>query len=236
MRYTPEMPDSPVLVITGASTGIGAATAHRAVEFGQRVVLAARSQDKLDALAEELGGPEHAVAVRCDVTSWEDQQDLVASTLDTFGRLDTYFANAGFGAKRGFLEESVGHWKSMIDTNVLGAALSIRACLPHFREQNSGHVLLTSSVAGRRVLPGSLYSCTKHAVTAMGEALRQEVFETDIKVTLIEPGMVDTPFFDDSPTGALEADDIARAVMFAITQPPHVDVNEILVRPIHQAG
>ena len=99
---------------------------------------------------------------------------------------------------------------------MLGAALTIRACLPHFREQNAGHFLLTSSVAGRRSLPGSLYSCTKHAVTAMGESLRQEVAETDIKVTLIEPGMVDTPFFDNKPSGALEADDIARAVMFAL--------------------
>jgi NADP-dependent 3-hydroxy acid dehydrogenase YdfG len=228
------MPDSPVLIITGASSGIGAATARRAVEFGQRVVLAARSTDKLDALAEELGGEEHALAVRCDVTSWDDQQQLVATALDRFGRLDAFFANAGFGAKRGFLEESVEHWKAMIDTNVYGAALSIRACLPHFREQNAGHLLLTSSVAGRRWVIGSLYSCTKHAVTAMGESLRQEVAETGIKVTVVEPGMVDTPFFDDKPTGALEADDIARAVLFALTQPPHVDVNEILLRPIHQ--
>jgi NADP-dependent 3-hydroxy acid dehydrogenase YdfG len=228
------MADSPVLVITGASTGIGAATASRAVEFGQRVVLAARSQEKLDGLAEQLGGPEHAVAMRCDVTSWDDQQQLVVTALERFGRLDAFFANAGFGAKRGFLEESVEHWRAMIDTNVLGAALSIRACLPHFREHNTGHVILTSSVAGRRALPGSLYSATKHAVTAMGEALRQEVAETNIKVTVIEPGAVDTPFFDDRPTNHLEADDIARAVMFALTQPPHVDVNEILVRPIHQ--
>jgi NADP-dependent 3-hydroxy acid dehydrogenase YdfG len=222
------------MVITGASTGIGAATARRAAEFGHRVVLAARSEDKLTALAEELG--DGALAVRCDVTSWEDQQELVAATLERFGRIDVFFANAGFGARRGFLEESVEHWRSMIDTNVLGAALSIRAALGHFREQNSGHMLLTSSVAGRRVLPGSLYSATKWAVCAMGEALRQEVAETDIKVTLIEPGMVDTPFFENSPSGALEADDIARAVMFALTQPPHVDVNEVLVRPIHQAG
>jgi NADP-dependent 3-hydroxy acid dehydrogenase YdfG len=228
------MADSPVLVITGASTGIGAATASRAVEFGRRVVLAARSQEKLDGLAEQLGGPEHALAMRCDVTSWDDQQQLVVTALERFGRLDAFFANAGFGAKRGFLEESVEHWRAMIDTNVLGAALSIRACLPHFREHNTGHVILTSSVAGRRALPGSLYSATKHAVTAMGEALRQEVAETNIKVTVIEPGAVDTPFFDDRPTNHLEADDIARAVMFALTQPPHVDVNEILVRPIHQ--
>jgi NADP-dependent 3-hydroxy acid dehydrogenase YdfG len=228
------MADEPVLVITGASTGIGAATARRAAEFGYRVVLAARSEDKLEQLAEELGGADRAMAVRCDVADWDDQQALVAAALDHFGRLDAYFANAGFGAKRGFLEESVEHWKSMIDTNVLGAALSIRASLPHFRERNRGHMILTSSVAGRRALPGSLYSATKHAVTAMGEALRQEVADTDIKVTLIEPGMVDTPFFESRPSGALEADDIARGVMFALTQPAHVDVNEVLVRPIHQ--
>jgi len=230
------MSDDPVLVITGASSGIGAATARRAVEFGQRVVMGARSKEKLDALAAELGGEDRALAVRCNVTDWEDQQALVAAALDAFGRIDAYFANAGFGAKRGFLEESVEHWRSMIDTNVLGAALSIRACLPHLRRQNSGHVLLTSSIAGRRALPGSLYSCTKFAVTAMGEALRQEVAETEIKVTLVEPGMVDTPFFDNRVSNALEADDVARAVMFAMTQPPHVDVNEILVRPVHQAS
>ena len=230
------MPDDPVLVITGASTGIGAATARRAVEFGHRVVLAARSEDKLASLARDLGGDEKAFAQRCDVTSWEDQQALVAATLERFGRLDAYFANAGFGAKRGFLEESVEHWKAMIDTNVLGAALSIRAVLGHFREQGTGHLILTSSIAGRRALPGSLYSATKFAVTSMGEGLRQEVSDSDIKVTLIEPGMVDTPFFENRVSDALEADDVARAVLFALTQPPHVDVNEILVRPVRQSN
>jgi NADP-dependent 3-hydroxy acid dehydrogenase YdfG len=228
--------DKQVLVITGASTGIGEATARRAVEFDYRVVLAARSEDKLQSLASELG-EENALAARCDVTSWDEQQALVQTTVETFGRMDAFLANAGFGAKRGFLEESVEHWKSMIDTNVLGAALSIRAALGHWRDNgNRGHMLLTSSVAGRRTLPGSLYSATKWAVTAMGHALRAEVADTDIKTTIIEPGMVDTPFFEDRPEGALEPDDIARAVMFALTQPPGVDVNEILVRPIHQAG
>jgi NADP-dependent 3-hydroxy acid dehydrogenase YdfG len=228
------MADQPVLVITGASSGIGAATARRAVEFDQRVVLAARSTDKLADLAEELGGDERALAVRCDVTSWEEQQALVQTALDHFGRIDSFFANAGFGAKRGFLEESVEHWRSMVETNVLGVAFSIRAVLGHLREQNSGHIVLTGSTAGRRAIPGSLYSATKWAVTAMGESLRAELYETDIKVTVIEPGMVDTPFFENRPTGALEPDDIARAVMFALTQPPHVDVNEMLIRPVHQ--
>jgi NADP-dependent 3-hydroxy acid dehydrogenase YdfG len=230
------MPDEPVLIITGASSGIGDATARRAAEFGYRVVLAARSQEKLEALADELGGAEKAVAARCDVTSWDEQQALVATALERFGRLDAYFANAGFGAARSFLGDSVEHWKAMIDTNVYGAALSIRAAVGHFKEQNSGHVVLTGSVAGRRNIPGSLYSATKWAVGAMSENLRQELAETDIKVSLIEPGMTDTPFFDNRPQNALEADDIARAVMFALTQPPHVDVNEILVRPIHQPG
>src|SRR5918998_1379132 len=163
------MADEPVLVITGASTGIGAATARRAVEFGHRVVLAARSEDKLQALAEELGGDEHALAARCDVTSWDDQQALVQTTLDRYGRMDAYFANAGFGAARGFLEESVEHWKSMIDTNVLGAALSIRACLPHFKEQGRGHLILTSSIAGRLAAPTPAFAHTKPSRTGLGE-------------------------------------------------------------------
>ncbi len=224
-----------VIAITGASSGIGAAIARHAAEAGYRVVLGARTLDRLEALASELGGEERAVAIRCDVTSWDDQQALVRTALERFGGLHAFVANAGFGAKRGFLEETVEHWRAMIDTNVFGAALSIRAALGHFRETGAGHMVLTSSVAGRRTLSGSLYSATKWAVTAMGEALRAEVFDTDIKVTLIEPGMVDTPFFDDRPgEGALQADDIARAVMYALSQPPHVDVNEVLVRPIHQ--
>jgi len=230
------MSDQPVLLITGASSGIGAATARNAAQAGWRLVLAARSEDKLAALAEELGGDEQAVALRCDVTEWDDQQAAVSRALDSFGRLDASYANAGFGASRGFLEESVEHWRSMVDTNVYGCALSIRAALGHFREQNAGHMLLTGSVAGRKALPGSLYSATKWAVTAMGESLRAEVADTPIRVTLIEPGMVDTPFFDEPKENALQADDIARSVIYALSQPAHVDVNEILIRPVNQAG
>jgi len=228
------MPCSQVLLITGASSGIGAATARQAVDAGWRVLLTARREDRLLELASELGGDEQALALRCDVTSFHDQETAVRTAVERFGRLDAFLANAGFGAKRGFLEETPEHWKAMVDTNVLGAAYSIRAALAQFKEQGSGHVLLMSSVAGRRALPGSLYSATKFAVTAMGEGLRAEIAETPIKVTLIEPGMVDTEFFENRPANALEADDIARAIMYALSQPAHVDVNEVLVRPVSQ--
>ena len=224
-----------VMLITGASSGIGAATARHAAAAGWRVVLAARSQQRLQGLADELGGPERALAVPCDVTDWEAQQQLVSVALDAFGQLDAAFANAGFGGPRGFLQDTPEHWREMVLTNVYGAALTLRATIPALK-QSRGHLLLTSSVAGRRALPGSMYSCTKHAVTAMGEAARQDLHGTGIRVTLIEPGMVDTPFFENRPTDALLDDDIARAVIYAISQPPHVDVNEILLRPTAQQG
>ncbi|MDQ8045115.1 MAG: SDR family oxidoreductase [Patulibacter sp.] len=226
------MSDAPVLLITGASSGIGAATAHRAVAAGRRVVLAARSVDKLEALAAELGGPGHAIAVATDVTDFASQEALVATALERYGRLDGAFANAGFGAARGFLAETPEHWESMVLTNVLGAAFTIRATLPALFE-SKGHLLLTGSVAGRRSINGSLYSATKFAVHGMAESLRQEV-DGKIRVTVVAPGKTDTPFFDEKPEDALEPDDIARAVLYAIEQPFHVDVNEILIRPTAQ--
>lgn len=228
----------PVLLITGASSGIGAATA-RAAASSHRLVLAARREEPLQELVAELGGDQEAIAVACDVTEWDQVEAVVAAGLEAFGRIDAVFANAGFGATRGFLEESVEHWRSMVLTNVYGVALTIRAVLPHLLERGDGHVLVTSSVAGRRVLPGSLYSATKWAATAIGEALRAELRQMHdndaVKVTLIEPGMTDTPFFDNRPGDwALRDDDIARAVMFALEQPAHVDINEILIRPTRQ--
>jgi NADP-dependent 3-hydroxy acid dehydrogenase YdfG len=232
------MSDDKVLLITGASTGIGAATARAAAADGWKVALGARSEDKLNALAAELG-EDVALALRCDVTEWDDQQAFAAAALERFGSIDAVFANAGFGATRGFLEEDPDQWKRMVLTNVYGVALTIRAVLPHLKEKGRGHLIITSSVAGRRVLPGSLYSATKHAATAIGEAFRQEMKQDeatrDIRMTLIEPGMVDTPFFDNGAgPDALQDDDIARAVMFALTQPAHVDVNEVLIRPTRQ--
>jgi NADP-dependent 3-hydroxy acid dehydrogenase YdfG len=227
------MADDRVFLITGASSGIGAATARRAAEAGYRLVLAARSKDKLDALAEELGGEGRALAVAADVTRWEDNESLVAAAVDAYGRLDVAFANAGFGAKRGWLEETPEHWREMVLTNVLGAAYTVRAALPQLRETR-GHVLLTGSVAGRVALPGSLYSCTKWAVTAMAEAVRSELGDSGVRTTLVEPGAVETPFFDNPGEGRLEADDVARAVLYAVSQPAHVDVNDVLIRPVSQ--
>jgi len=232
------MGDHPVLLITGASSGIGAATA-RAAAGKYRLVLAARRVEPLEELVAELGGEGRALAVRCDVTEWDEVQAMVTAAIERFGRIDAVFANAGFGATRGFLEESPEHWRSMVLTNVYGVALTIRATLPHLLERGDGHFLVTSSVAGRRALPGSLYSATKWAATAIGEALRAELRQMhenrDIRVTLIEPGMTDTPFFDDRPgEWALRDDDIAKAVIYALEQRPGVDVNEILIRPTSQ--
>jgi NADP-dependent 3-hydroxy acid dehydrogenase YdfG len=225
----------PVFLITGASSGIGMATARHAAESGYRLVLAARSADKLEQLASELGGDQRALAIKCDVTEWDQQQAMAQAALERFGSLDVVFANAGFGATRGFLNETPEHWRSMVLTNVYGAALTIRATMEALKASR-GHFLLTGSVAGRRALPGSLYSATKWAVTGMGESLRQELNDTGVRVTLIEPGMVDTPFFENPVSNALDPDDVARAVMFAVSQPPHVDVNEILVRPTAQSN
>ncbi|MES1193963.1 MAG: SDR family NAD(P)-dependent oxidoreductase, partial [Solirubrobacterales bacterium] len=173
------------------------------------------------------------IAVPTDVTKWADNEALVAAATERFGRLDVAFANAGFGAARGWLSETPEHWHDMVLTNVLGAAYTVRAAIPALKA-SKGHILITGSVAGRRVIPGSLYSVTKWAVTAMGEAVRADLNDTGIRTTLIEPGMVDTPFFDNPGEGRLEPDDIARAVMYAISQPAHVDVNEILIRPTAQ--
>jgi NADP-dependent 3-hydroxy acid dehydrogenase YdfG len=228
------MAEDRVFLITGASTGIGAATARHAAQAGYRLVLGARSADKLEALAQELGRPDRAIAVPTDVTRWEDNEAIVAAATDRFGRLDVVFANAGFGAARGWLKETPDHWRDMVLTNVLGPAYTIRAAIPALTE-TKGHILVTGSVAGRVALPGSLYSVTKWAVTAMGEAVRADLNDTGIRTTVVEPGKVDTPFFDNPGEGRLEPDDVARAVMFAVSQPPHVDVNEILIRPTAQA-
>jgi NADP-dependent 3-hydroxy acid dehydrogenase YdfG len=226
-----------VFLITGASTGIGEATARRAVEAGFNVVLAARSTEKLKQLQAELGS-ERALAVTCDVASWQSQQSMVEQTLNHFGRIDVVFANAGFSKGSSFYggEDKPDEWKEMVMVNVYGAAATARLTLPELAI-NSGHLLITGSVVGRITSIRNLYSATKWAVTGMAQAIRNEMAGTGVRVTLVEPGVVDTPFWEhlQKPgTAELQPDDIARAVMFAVNQPLHVDVNEILIRPTGQ--
>lgn len=226
-----------VFLITGASTGIGEATARQAVEAGYRVVLAARSTQRLEALETELGR-ENAIAVTCDVSSWASQKDMVAKTIDRFGRLDVAFANAGFSKGSGFYggPDKPEEWREMVLVNLFGAAVTARLTLPEL-VKTRGHFLVTGSVVGRVTSIRNLYSATKWGVTGMAQAIRNEMAGTGIRVTLVEPGVVDTPFWDHlqkPATAELKSGDIARAVMFAVCQPPHVDVNDILIRPTGQ--
>ncbi len=226
-----------VFLITGASTGIGEATARRAVEAGFNVVLAARSTQKLERLQAEFG-QERALAVTCDVADWKSQVNLVEQTLNRFGRIDVAFANAGFSKGSTFYggEDKAEEWREMVMVNVYGAAATARLTLPEL-VKNRGHFLITGSVVGRVTSIRNLYSATKWAVTGMAQAIRNEMAATGVRVTLVEPGVVDTPFWENLPkpcTAELQSDDIARAVMFAVSQPAHVDVNEILIRPTGQ--
>ncbi|RKQ86490.1 NADP-dependent 3-hydroxy acid dehydrogenase YdfG [Solirubrobacter pauli] len=221
--------DDRVFLIAGASTGIGAATARQAAEAGYRVVLAARSVDKLETLADETGG----LVVQTDVGDYAQVEALARRTLEQLGRIDVVFANAGVGHPRGFEAGDPEDAKQMVITNVFGIYATIRATAAALRE-SKGHLVITSSIAGRRALKGSLYSATKFAVTGMAEAARQDFNGTGVRTTLISPGMVETPGFSHELQDVLTADDIARAVMFAVAQPPHVDLNEILVRPTAQ--
>ena len=225
------MSDSNVLLITGGSTGIGAATARAAVADGYRVALAARTESTLTELVDELGGPDVALPITCDVTDKASQQAMVETVLERFGRINAVFANAGIGGKPGgFTGADSDVWKDMILTNVYGVGLTIQCCAEALKASR-GHLLITGSAAGRVTIPGSMYSATKWAVSAIGYGVREELRGTGIRTTLIEPGMVDTPFFDESPEHALTDRDIANAVMYALAQPSSVDVNEILVRP-----
>lgn len=221
-----------VLLITGASSGIGKATAEHAAQTGYRLVLAARSRDKIDRLADQLGGPDRAIAVGCDVTQRDQQEAMVQQALAHFGQVDAVFANAGIGSgPGGFSGADPDDWRDLLLTNVYGVALTLRVSLDALK-RSRGHVLLTGSVAGRITLAGSMYSASKWAVTAIGYGLREELRGAGVRVTLIEPGMVDTPFFDDPKPDALKPNDVARAVIYALQQPHHVDVNEILLRPL----
>jgi NADP-dependent 3-hydroxy acid dehydrogenase YdfG len=225
-----------VMVITGGSTGIGAATAKQAMQIGYKVVVSARSKTNLEKLKAEINNDNLSIFVS-DVTDLKSLQALKKHALDTFGQVDIVFANAGFAAgDRSFLDgNSPDEWKDMVLTNVYGVALSANVFLCEL-VKTRGQLIITSSVVGRVIPPGSLYSATKWAVCTMGESIRKEMTGKSVKVTLIEPGIVDTPFWNEGTKfeNALTADDVANTVIFATQQPDHVDINEILIRPIGQ--
>ena len=220
-----------VFLITGASSGIGAAVAREAVKRGFRVVLAARRKDRLDQLSEELGGSERALAIKCDVTQWGDQQEMVGRTIENFGRIDVVLANAGiYHSGGGFTEGDPERWKEMIITNIYGIGLTVRAGLVALKK-TKGHLLLLGSAAGRRPIAGSMYGATKWAITGMGYNLREELRGSGVRVTIIEPGVTNTEIFNERRAIAMEVEDIASTILFAVEQHPRVDMHEILMYP-----
>ncbi|MBD2195465.1 MULTISPECIES: SDR family oxidoreductase [Calothrix] len=242
--------DGKVAIITGASSGIGEATAIALANEGATVVLAARRGDRLNALAEKIattGGK--ALPIITDVTDEAQVQNLVHKTKTEFGRIDILVNNAGIAAIGAIDGGNTADWKDMINLNLLGLLYVTHAVLPILKAQGAGHIVNISSVAGRTARPGiGVYNATKWGVNGFSEALRQEVCQDHIRVTIIEPGLVNTEINDriSDPVAKqnmeerrrsltpLESEDIAAAIAYAVTQPPRVNVNEILIRPTLQ--
>ncbi|RKT56520.1 SDR family oxidoreductase [Saccharothrix australiensis] len=227
-----------VFLITGASRGIGLATAQLAAEAGYRLVLTARDIGELAERAARLGGPDRVWVASCDVRAWEQLAALVGRVEEEWGRLDVVFANAGTSVVTSFTSSQgapPSQWSDMVLTNVCGPAFTARAALPALI-RSGGHLVLTGSAAGRGVRPGNLYAATKWAVTGLAQAIRAECVGTGVRVTLVQPGLTDTGGIPASRLGdpKLAPADVARAVLYAVSQPSTVDVNEILVRPAGQ--
>lgn len=234
-----------VVVITGASSGMGAATARKLALLGAKVVLAARREDQLKAMVAELG--ENSMYVKTDVTKRADLDNLIHQAIERFGHVDVLWNNAGIMPISFFDEGLVEEWDRMIDVNIKGVLYGINAVLPHMQGRGQGHILTTSSVAGLKTLPSTgVYSGTKFAVRAIMEALREEVAET-IKVTTIYPGATHSELGHDITSPKVRAlygnlenfvrmdeEAIANAVIYAISQPGNINVNELVLRPLGQ--
>jgi NADP-dependent 3-hydroxy acid dehydrogenase YdfG len=240
--------DGKVAAITGASSGIGEATAIALAGAGAKVSLAARRKDRLDALVEKIG--EDALAIETDIGDEEQARAFVQRTKDELGGFDILVNNAGVMLLGPLLAQTGDDWRTMVDVNVLGLVYCSHAGLALMAEQKSGHIVNISSVAGRIARAGSaVYNFTKWGVTGFSEALRQEAAYVDVRVTCIEPGFVDTELqghntnpmvveatqkMRDDIGKVLEAEDIAQAILYAVSQPDHVSINEVLVRPTGQ--
>ena len=217
------------LIITGASSGIGAATASAAVEAGWNVALLARSQDKIEALAEKIG--EAALAVPCDVTKLDELKAALNSVAEKFGQIDAVFANAGTGVSTPGVENGdPQEWHDMIHVNIMAVLYAAKLSIPYLKK-TKGHFIVTGSKAGRDTFKGSVYSATKHFVHGFGENLAEEMREWGGRATVIAPGMVNTAFFDEPKPDKIQPEDVASAVLFAISQPDTAAVREIYIMP-----
>lgn len=236
-----------VALITGASSGIGWATSLALGDAGVRLALAARRRDRLTALVDQVRARgSEALILPTDMRDEEAVRRMVAATHEQYGRLDILINNAGLGWFGPIIDGKTAEWREMLETNLLGLLWATREALRLMIPQRSGHIVNISSIAGRRTLAGmGVYSATKFGVIAVSEALRQEVYDHHIRVTVIEPGIVETEFIDRIPPQALErfrgvtplqAEDVARTILWALRQPPHVDVFEVVVRPTNQGG
>jgi NADP-dependent 3-hydroxy acid dehydrogenase YdfG len=236
-----------VVVITGASSGLGEAAARQLARHGAKLVLGARRLERLKVLAEELSLASDA-ALRTDVTDSKQVKQLVDHAVKSHGRIDVILNNAGLMPQSALELLKIGEWDRMIDVNIKGVLYGIAAALPHMMAQKSGHIINVSSVAGHKVGPGgAVYAATKHAVRALSEGLRQEVKPYNIRTTIISPGAVRTELANTitDPVSAarvrelqarigISADSFANMITFAMSQPEDVDVNEILFRPTAQ--
>ncbi|SDO22135.1 SDR family oxidoreductase [Alkalicoccus daliensis] len=240
------------IVITGASSGIGEATAARFAKEGANVVLAARREERLEEIKQRfIDSPGTVDYKPTDVTSQQQMEELISFAIDRFGQVDVLFNNAGLMPLSFLEKKKVDEWDKMIDVNIKGVLYGIGAVLPHMKERNSGHILTTSSIAGHEVMPaGAVYCGTKFAARVIMEGLGKELASTDIRTTSISPGVVDTELMDSisdddalnmmkeglakSEMTPLKGEDIAEAVFYTVNQPSHVDVNEIIIRPTKQ--
>ncbi|MEH7443720.1 SDR family oxidoreductase [Bacillus sp. JJ1122] len=237
-----------IVIITGASSGIGRATAVKLASEGAKIVLAARREERLQELAQEIksqGGT--AVYKQTDVTSLEEVQSLAEFALEQFGKIDLLFNNAGIMPLSYMKNNRVEEWNQMIDVNIKGVLHGVSAVLPYMLKSNSGHIITTSSVAGHGIFPsGTVYCATKFAARVIMEGLNKELTKTNIRTTTISPGVVDTeltdliideevrPIFENPDLPSIKSEDIANAVYYALSQPASVAVNEIIIRPTNQ--
>jgi NADP-dependent 3-hydroxy acid dehydrogenase YdfG len=217
------------LFITGASSGIGAATARAARLAGWNVGLFARSEDKLTALVEELG--DRALALPGDVTSLDELNQAMANLRHTYGGVDAAFANAGMGLETAGTEHGdPDEWRKLIDVNIVGLLNTAKAAIPHLRARK-GHMLMTGSAAGRVHIPGSVYGASKWFVHGYAGNLAEEMKEWGGRCTVIAPGMVNTAFFDEEKPDKLQPEDVARGALFALEADPRCATNEIFLMP-----